>query len=364
MIKIENLVKQFGKVEVLKGINLEFPEKEFITLVGPSGCGKTTLLRIIAGLDDPTSGEIYFNDKPISGLSPRERDIAMVFQSYALYPHLNVAGNLGYALKLRGLSKADIAKRVSEVASVLEIEKLLDRKPKALSGGQRQRVALGRAMVRKPGLFLMDEPLSNLDAKLRTSMRSELKRFHTHLGVTTIYVTHDQLEAMSMSDRIAVFDGGVVQQFGTPMEIFRRPNNLFVAEFIGSPPMNFIHSVEIENGHLILKNSGGVARRLCMLPGVYQHLKSGQKCVLGVRPQDVAVTDSSQADLFARIDLVQLLGSNKLVELNLPDREGLRMSVEMPADVFCDRGATVGLDFVKERVHLFDPLTTTNLALS
>ena len=257
MIKIENLVKQFGKVEVLKGIDLEFPEKEFITLVGPSGCGKTTLLRIIAGLDDPTSGEIYFNDKPISGLSPRERDIAMVFQSYALYPHLNVAGNLGYALKLRGLSKADIAKRVSEVASVLEIEKLLDRKPKALSGGQRQRVALGRAMVRKPGLFLMDEPLSNLDAKLRTSMRSELKRFHTHLGVTTIYVTHDQLEAMSMSDRIAVFDGGVVQQFGTPMEIFRRPNNLFVAEFIGSPPMNFIHSVEV--GSEVMHASRGLS---------------------------------------------------------------------------------------------------------
>lgn len=364
MIKIENLVKQFGKVEVLKGINLEFPEKEFVTLVGPSGCGKTTLLRIIAGLDDPTSGEIYFKDRPISSLSPRERDIAMVFQSYALYPHLNVAGNLGYALKLRGLSKADIAARVSEVASVLEIEGLLDRKPKALSGGQRQRVALGRAMVRKPGLFLMDEPLSNLDAKLRTSMRSELKRFHADLGVTTIYVTHDQLEAMSMSDHIAVFDGGVVQQFGTPMEIFRRPNNLFVAEFIGSPPMNFIRGVEVENDYLILRDKDGSRRKLCTLPETYQHLNSGQQCVLGVRPQDLMVTDSHQADFLARIDLVQLLGSNKLVELSLVDRTDLRLSIEMPADATCMRGAVMGVHFVRERLHLFDSITTQNLSIT
>ena len=364
MIKIENLVKQFGKVEVLKGINLEFPEKEFITLVGPSGCGKTTLLRIIAGLEDATSGEIYFKGKPISSLSPRERDIAMVFQSYALYPHLNVAGNLGYALKLRGLKKADIAARVTEVASVLEIEKLLERKPKELSGGQRQRVALGRAMVRKPGLFLMDEPLSNLDAKLRTSMRSELKRFHADLGVTTIYVTHDQLEAMSMSDRIAVFDGGMVQQFGTPMDIFRRPNNLFVAEFIGSPPMNFMRDVEVDNGTLVLKGKNAQLQKLCVLPKIYQHLQTGQKCVLGVRPQDISVSDSHAANLTARIDLIQLLGSNKLVELSLPDQPGFRISIEMAAETNCERGTTVGISFVTENLHLFDPQTTQNFAAS
>lgn len=364
MIRIENLVKQFGKVEVLKGINLEFSEKEFITLVGPSGCGKTTLLRIIAGLDDPTGGEIYFKGQAISGLSPRERDIAMVFQSYALYPHLNVAGNLGYALKLRGMSKPDIAARVAEVATVLEIEKLLDRKPKALSGGQRQRVALGRAMVRKPGIFLMDEPLSNLDAKLRTSMRSELKRFHVDLGVTTIYVTHDQLEAMSMSDRIAVFDGGVVQQFGTPMEIFRRPNNLFVAEFIGSPPMNFIRNVEVSENTLVLSSSSGDTRQLCRLPPKYQSLSSGQRCVLGVRPQDMSISGNAATGLSASVDLIQMLGADKLVELGFDDHPELRMAIELPADVACQPGSRVNLAFLEDRIHLFDPETTQNFISS
>jgi multiple sugar transport system ATP-binding protein len=364
MIRIENLVKQFGKVDVLKGIDLEFGEKEFITLVGPSGCGKTTLLRIIAGLDDPSSGEIYLRGKPISGLSPRERDIAMVFQSYALYPHLNVAGNLGYALKLRGMSKPEIAARVAEVAAVLEIEKLLDRKPKALSGGQRQRVALGRAMVRKPGIFLMDEPLSNLDAKLRTSMRSELKRFHVDLGVTTIYVTHDQLEAMSMSDRIAVFDGGVVQQFGTPMEIFRRPNNLFVAEFIGSPPMNFIRQVEVASDGLLLRDASGQVRRLCGVPDAYRHLREGQQCVLGVRPQDMLLGGVATAGLMAHVDLIQMLGADKLVELSFDDHPGLRMAIELPVDAACERGNSVNLSFMEDRLHLFDPDTTRNFISS
>ncbi|MCE7528669.1 ABC transporter ATP-binding protein [Polynucleobacter sp. IMCC 29146] len=360
MIKIENLVKQFGKVDVLKGINLEFPEKEFITLVGPSGCGKTTLLRIIAGLDDPTSGEIFFNNKAITGLSPRERNIAMVFQSYALYPHLDVAGNLGYALKLRGIKKADIAKRVLEVAKVLEIEMLLDRKPKALSGGQRQRVALGRAMVRKPDLFLMDEPLSNLDAKLRTSMRSELKRFHFDLGVTTIYVTHDQLEAMSMSDRIAVFDGGVVQQFGTPMDIYRRPNNLFVAEFIGSPPMNFIKNLEIADGKIIFSGSKKV---LCHLPRAYSHLMNSQLCILGVRPQDIQLASIEQSEIKAQIDLIQLLGANKLVDLSFSGEENFRLSVEMPAELVCEQGINVGIQFSIDQIHLFDPISLQNLVI-
>ena len=360
MIKIENLAKQFGKVDVLKGINLEFPEKEFITLVGPSGCGKTTLLRIIAGLDDPTSGEIYFNNKAITGLSPRERNIAMVFQSYALYPHLDVAGNLGYALKLQGIKKTEIAKRVLEVAKVLEIEMLLERKPKALSGGQRQRVALGRAMVRKPDIFLMDEPLSNLDAKLRTSMRSELKRFHFDLGVTTIYVTHDQLEAMSMSDRIAVFDGGVVQQFGTPMDIYRRPNNLFVAEFIGSPPMNFIKNLEIENSKIIFSDSKKV---LCNLPQAYSHLLSTQQCILGVRPQDIQLSNIEQSEIKAKIDLIQLLGANKLVDLSFSVGDNFRLSVEMPSEIACEQGANVGIQFSMDQIHLFDPISTKNLMI-
>jgi len=360
MIKIENLAKQFGKVDVLKGINLEFPEKEFITLVGPSGCGKTTLLRIIAGLDDPTSGEIFFNNKAITGLSPRERNIAMVFQSYALYPHLDVAGNLGYALKIQGIKKTEIARRVLEVAKVLEIEMLLDRKPKALSGGQRQRVALGRAMVRKPDLFLMDEPLSNLDAKLRNSMRSELKRFHSDLAVTTIYVTHDQLEAMSMSDRIAVFDGGVVQQFGTPMDIYRRPNNLFVAEFIGSPPMNFIKNLEIVDSKIIFTDSKKV---LCNLPRAYNHLLSSQQCILGVRPQDIQLSSIEQSEIKGKIDLIQLLGANKLVELSFSGGDNFRLSVEMSSAIACEQGANVGIQCSIDQIHLFDPISTNNLLI-
>lgn len=361
MIKIDNLVKRFGKVEVLNGINLEFPDKEFVTLVGPSGCGKTTLLRIIAGLEDPTSGDVFFHGKPVNGLSPRERDIAMVFQSYALYPHLNVAGNLGYALKLRGMKKPEIEARVGEVAEVLEITKLLARKPKELSGGQRQRVALGRAMVRKPGLFLMDEPLSNLDAKLRTTMRSELKHFHVDLGVTTVYVTHDQLEAMSMSDRIAVFDHGSVQQYGTPMEIYGRPNNLFVAEFMGSPPMNFLRDVEVGNRLLITKAADGSAIELCELPDKYRHVRDGTHCVLGVRPQDVALGAAPHSNVPGQIDLVQLLGADQLVEVMLDKKDHIRVTASLPADLTFSRGIKVSMSFAKDRIHLFDPKSTSNL---
>lgn len=361
MVKIENLVKRFGKVEVLSGINLEFPDKEFITLVGPSGCGKTTLLRIIAGLEDPTSGEIFFHGRPVTGLSPRERDIAMVFQSYALYPHLNVSGNLGYALKLRGLPKQEIVDRVSEVAGILEITKLLDRKPKELSGGQRQRVALGRAMVRKPELLVMDEPLSNLDAKLRTTMRSELKRFHVNLGVTTVYVTHDQLEAMSMSDRIAVFDHGSVQQYGTPMEIYSRPNNLFVAEFIGSPQMNFVQNVIVSNGMLLTETQGDGLIKLCEVPEKYRHVQEGKECVLGVRPQDVTLSEEVNSGLLGQIDLVQLLGADQLVEVVLDQKEQVRITASLPADRSFSRGVKVSMSFAKDRIHLFDGKSTNNL---
>jgi ABC-type sugar transport system ATPase subunit len=218
-IRLEHIYKSFGPVPVLKDVDLEFPEREFITLVGPSGCGKTTLLRILAGLETASSGAIYHGAQRVSDLAPGKRDVAMVFQSYALYPHMNVHGNIGYGLKVRGTPRDEIDRRVREVARVLEIEHLLDRKPKQLSGGQRQRVALGRAMVRKPWLFLMDEPLSNLDAKLRVTMRGELKRFHLRLEATTVYVTHDQLEAMTMSDKIAVMDQGVAYCCTTPWSI-------------------------------------------------------------------------------------------------------------------------------------------------
>ena len=251
-IRLEHIFKSFGPVAVLKDVSLEFPEREFITLVGPSGCGKTTLLRILAGLESASSGAIWHGDTRVSDLAPGKRDVAMVFQSYALYPHMNVFGNIAYGLKVRGTPKPEIDARVREVANVLEIEHLLDRKPKALSGGQRQRVALGRAMVRKPWLFLMDEPLSNLDAKLRVTMRGELKRFHMRLETTTVYVTHDQLEAMTMSDKIAVMEHGVVQQYAAPDEVYNRPANTFVAGFIGSPPMNFIAGATLSGGEVVL----------------------------------------------------------------------------------------------------------------
>ena len=248
-VSLEVINKSFGSVRVLKDVSLKFPSRKFVTLLGPSGCGKTTLLRMIAGLETVDSGIIRFGEKVVNRLAPRDRNIAMVFQSYALYPQMSVGQNLAYGLRVRGTPKEVRAAAVERVARILEIEHLLDRRPAQLSGGQRQRVALGRAMVRKPDIFLMDEPLSNLDARLRITMRAELRRFHLDLGATTVYVTHDQLEAMTMSDHVAVMNGGVVQQFGSPAEVYGHPANLFVAGFIGSPPMNLIHgAVELENG--------------------------------------------------------------------------------------------------------------------
>src|ERR671913_153475 len=239
-VNLEAINKSFGSVRVLKDVSLQFPSRKFVTLLGPSGCGKTTLLRMVAGLESVDSGVTPFGEDPFNRLAPRDRNIAMVFQSYALYPQMSVRQNLAYGLRVRGTPKAPRAEAVERVARILEIENLLERRPAQLSGGQRQRVALGRAMVRKPDIFLMDEPLSNLDARLRITMRAELRRFHLDLGATTVYVTHDQLEAMTMSDHVAVMNGGVVQQFGTPAEVYGQPANLFVAGFIGSPPMNLI----------------------------------------------------------------------------------------------------------------------------
>ena len=354
-IRLERLSKSFGAVHVLKDVNLEFQEREFITLVGPSGCGKTTLLRIIAGLETASSGAIWHGETRVTDLAPGERDIAMVFQSYALYPHMNVHGNIAYGLKVRGTPKDEIARRVAEVARVLEIEPLLARKPRQLSGGQRQRVALGRAMVRKPWLFLMDEPLSNLDAKLRVTMRAELKRFHLRLETTTVYVTHDQLEAMTMSDRIAVMDGGVVQQFATPEEVYNRPANLFVAGFIGSPPMNVLAGARVEGGAVTL-DCGAAGRRRVGAAA----LAAGE-VVLGVRPQDVRVFDAEAADaLPADVSLVQLVGSEKLIELAYA--EGRQLTAQVKADVPLRAGQRVWAGFDPARLHLFDPATGRNLA--
>jgi multiple sugar transport system ATP-binding protein len=358
-IRLEHICKYFGPVEVLKDIHLDFPERAFITLVGPSGCGKTTLLRILAGLESASSGAIYHGTQKVSDIAPGKRDVAMVFQSYALYPHMNVFRNIAYGLKVRGTPKDETEQRVREVARVLEIEHLLERKPKQLSGGQRQRVALGRAMVRKPWLFLMDEPLSNLDAKLRVTMRGELKRFHMRLETTTVYVTHDQLEAMAMSDKIAVMDQGAVQQYATPEEVYNRPANTFVAGFIGSPPMNFLGGAAIEGGEVTLDCGGA---RSSIAPSALAG--SGRRDVLlGVRPQDLTVHDAPREHaLPAEVSLVQLVGSEKLIDLNYGANGRVTAQVKAESPLAAGRKVWIGFDPAK--LHLFDPASGRNLALA
>lgn len=260
-VRIDNLTKNYGKVNALDNFSLEVDSGEFMVLLGPSGCGKTTAVRCIAGLSDPSSGTIQIGDQLVNGLAPRDRDIAMVFQNYALYPHMSVYDNIAFPLKMRKESKRNIQEKVEKISKLLEISQLIHRKPKELSGGQMQRVALGRALVREPKVFLMDEPLSNLDAKMRAYMRTEIKKLQKKVGITTIYITHDQIEAMSMADRIAIMDHGLIQQVGTPQEVYSKPSNTFVAGFIGSPPMNFLEcEVSRNNSHLLFEISGSLVR--------------------------------------------------------------------------------------------------------
>ena len=339
-------------------VSFTVADGEFMVLLGPSGCGKSTTLRMIAGLESITGGEMSIDDRVVNDVPAMDRDIAMVFQSYALYPHMTVAENLAFGLKRRKIDKAQIDERVGKAAGILGLGELLQRKPFALSGGQRQRVALGRAMVRKPWLFLMDEPLSNLDAKLRVTMRAELKRFHLRLETTTVYVTHDQLEAMTLSDKIAVMEGGVVQQYATPEEVYNRPANLFVAGFIGSPPMNFLAGAVIDSGVVSLDCEG---TRHPVAPSPFRAALS-REVVLGVRPQDFAVFDSARAhSLAAEVSLVQLVGSEKLVDLNYTPNA--RICAQVKADTRLTAGQKVWVGFDPARLHLFDPASGRNLAL-
>lgn len=343
-VRLEGITKHFGSVQVLKEVNLVFPSRKFVTLLGPSGCGKTTLLRMIAGLEEITAGQIVFGDQVVNRLAPKDRNIAMVFQSYALYPQMTVRKNLGYGLRVRGTPVAEIDGAVERVAKILEIDHLLDRKPGQLSGGQRQRVALGRAMVRKPDIFLMDEPLSNLDAKLRVTMRSELRRFHLDLSATTVYVTHDQLEAMTMSDLIAVMHQGVVQQFGTPTEVYSQPENRFVAGFIGSPPMNFLDAAR--RGNEAEMGGGRIS-----LPALRADAVQIEKIVVGVRPQDLEIVPAGGKDrLKGKVSLIELLGSEKLVEVDL---EGARVQVQVKADFPVSNQSEVFVHFDAQRLHVF-----------
>ena len=350
--------------EAVKDFNLEIADKEFIIFVGPSGCGKSTTLRMIAGLEEISGGTLKIGDKVVNDVEPKDRDIAMVFQNYALYPHMTVYDNMAFGLKLRKVPKDQIDKMVKEAAKILDLEKLLDRKPKALSGGQRQRVAMGRAIVRDPKVFLMDEPLSNLDAKLRVQMRTEISKLHERLGATIIYVTHDQIEAMTLGTRIVVMKDGVVQQVDTPQNLYNAPGNLFVAGFIGSPQMNFLDATVKVNGKDVTLQVGNYSLKLpenkakALIDGGYD----GKTVVMGIRPEDVTddATAFPESTVEAKINVYELLGAEVFLYF---DVEGFNMTARVDPHTTSRTGDTVkfGLDMTK--VHVFDKeteLTITN----
>jgi multiple sugar transport system ATP-binding protein len=342
-ISLRGVSKSFGDVEALKALDLEVEEGEFVSILGPSGCGKTTLLRMLAGLEQPTAGEISIGGDVVTNMSPSERNIAMVFQSYALYPHMTVAGNIEYPLKKRGVTRAERAERVNAAAAMLQLEDLLKRKPRELSGGQQQRVALGRAVVRDPAVFLMDEPLSNLDAKLRAHMRAELIQLHRRIGRTTIYVTHDQLEAMTMSSRIAILNDGELQQIDTPARVYSEPANEFVAGFIGMPPMNLVDATLNADGSVDVNGAGrwrfGFRDETAPTP-------AGPMRV-GFRPEDIVVDPNGEA---ARVTVVEPTGHEVIVVFDVAGAQFVgRMSPETAPSV----DDTVNLGLRAERMHVF-----------
>ncbi len=354
-LKIQSLHKSYGQVKVLEGLDLDIPSGEFIVLLGPSGCGKSTLLRIIAGLEDETAGDILLDGKSITLLPPAKRGIAMVFQTYALYPHLTVRGNMALVLKQAGHSKEEIEKRVAESSRALDLDALLDRKPAELSGGQRQRVAIGRAIVRNPKVFLFDEPLSNLDAALRGQVRLEIAGLHQRLSATMVYVTHDQVEAMTLADRIVVMHDGEIQQVGTPRELYEKPRNLFVAGFIGSPAMNFLDVKKIEGSKAVLEDGTKI-----VLPdsAPAEHGKAR----LGVRPGGWKLVSGARAkaDLEAEVVLEEYLGDATYVHVNLAD--GTPVVVREDPSIIRKPGTGVKIRFDPAAIHLFD--ATTGLRLN
>ncbi len=344
-----------GNVLAVDDFNLKVRDKEFIVFVGPSGCGKTTTLRMVAGLEEITDGELYIGDRLANDLAPKDRDIAMVFQSYALYPHMSVYQNMAFGLKLRKFPKMEIERRVKEAAAILGLENLLDRKPKALSGGQRQRVALGRAIVRNPKVFLMDEPLSNLDAKLRVQMRAELIKLHARIETTTIYVTHDQVEAMTMADRIVVMNNAYIQQIGTPSEVYDNPQNMFVAGFIGTPAMNFFRGRIDKDGNFVAQGM-----RIEIPKGRLKTLKekgyTEKELVMGIRPEDIH-DDNVTAETYPNarvefsVEVAELLGSETNVTAKIGDQDAIAR-VDARTDI--DIGDKVTFTFDMNKVHFFD----------
>jgi multiple sugar transport system ATP-binding protein len=365
-VQFEHVYKRFGKVEVVHDVSIDIKDKEFLVLVGPSGCGKSTCLRMVAGLEEPSEGEIYIGDRLVNGVDPKDRDIAMVFQNYALYPHMSVFDNMAFGLKLRHFPKNEIKRRVEEAAAILGLEQLLKRKPKELSGGQRQRVALGRAIVREAQVFLMDEPLSNLDAKLRVETRANITRLHQRIQTTVIYVTHDQVEAMTMGDRIAVLNAGIIQQLGTPQELYDHPANLFVAGFIGSPAMNFFPGAKVVGAdgstRIILEGIGQVT-----VPPLYverARAAAGKNLTFGIRPSHLedATLVRHEGDnpsyIEGTVDVVENLGNELQVYLTAG---GKNVTATLDPHSRASEGQKIRLFVDQDNMHLFD--TDTGEAL-
>jgi multiple sugar transport system ATP-binding protein len=360
-VTFENVNKKYGEVTAVNDFNLTIADGEFMVLVGPSGCGKTTCLRMIAGLEDITAGTLRIGDKVVNDIPPKDRDIAMVFQSYALYPHMTVRDNLAFGLKLRKIPKAQIESRVNDAAGILGLEKLLSRKPKELSGGQRQRVALGRAIVREPAVFLMDEPLSNLDAKLRVQTRAVIARLHQRLKTTIVYVTHDQVEAMTMGQRIAVMSDGLLQQVGTPQELYDHPKNRFVAGFIGSPAMNFIEMTTAGSGEgAVLQGPADVK---FAIPSRFRGAvgpTTGHKVITGFRPEHIEVgqVEGDSVGFSALADVVEYLGNEELIHLSVGDEDLVAL---IPSSHRIRPGDVIPIRIPGSKLHLFDAESTLSL---
>jgi len=351
-VKLANIRKSFGATDVIRGVDIDIAHGEFVVFVGPSGCGKSTLLRMIAGLEDITSGDLLIDGARVNDMQPRERDIGMVFQSYAIFPHMNVGDNIGFGLTIAGVPKAEKAAKVLEAAKILKMEHLLERKPSQLSGGQRQRVAIGRLIVRQPKVFLFDEPLSNLDAALRMDMRMEIGKLHQDLGATMIYVTHDQVEAMTLADKIVVLKEGIVQQIGAPLDLYHRPANLFVAGFIGSPKMNFIPVTvsDVQGGQAKIA-ADGLSPIVVTASGAW---KAGDKGILAVRPQYLSVADgAASGQLHGVVSLVERLGTDTIV--NVERADGTKVLVAIAEDRALANGAPIALAIDRPKAMLFKP---------
>jgi len=361
-VELKKVVKAYGSVEVVHGIDLEIQDNEFIVLVGPSGCGKSTVLRMVAGLEEISGGEILIGGRTVNQVSPKDRNVAMVFQNYALYPHMTVRENMGFSLKMRGHDKADTAAKVADAASILELEPYLDRKPSELSGGQRQRVAMGRAMVRKPDVFLFDEPLSNLDAQLRTQMRMELRKMHMRLATTTIYVTHDQIEAMTLADRIVILKDGHIQQVGSPIEVFEKPNNVFVAQFIGNPPMNILDgSFKVIDGKRFVVSGKST---FPVVDGKAEGLEDGAPVKIGLRPDSIKMGDNIEKlpkEWWCQGEVVvsEILGGQSHLEIVVDEDNELLAEVE--GRIIAHPGEIIPIGFEFDRMVLFDSETTNAL---